>query len=115
MQTKYLMFMETARIVWETFTGGSLVTIKRKERIKLQKQEEERKAKEERDKVLHKREIARKNLTIKQKKWAEERKMRELEREKVMAAIAEEQNYIDDSDLINTDSADNESNERSDN
>ena len=35
--------METARIVWETFTGGSLVTIKRKERIKLQKQEEERK------------------------------------------------------------------------
>ena len=57
--------METARIVWETFTGGSLVTIKRKERIKLQKQEEERKAKEERDKILHKREIARKNLTIK--------------------------------------------------
>jgi hypothetical protein len=32
--------METARIVWETFTGGSLATIKRKERIKLQKQEE---------------------------------------------------------------------------
>jgi hypothetical protein len=26
--------METARIVWETFTGGSLATIKRKERIK---------------------------------------------------------------------------------
>lgn len=63
---------------------------------------------------MHKREIARKNLTIKQKKWAEERKLRELEREKVMAAIAEEQNYINDSDIPNSDSCDNDSIEKSD-
>jgi hypothetical protein len=44
--------MDTARIVWETFTGGSLTHLKRKERIKQQKLEEERKAKEERDKII---------------------------------------------------------------
>jgi ribosomal protein S2 len=44
--------MDTARIVWETFTGGSLTNLKRKERIKQQKLEEERKAREERDKVI---------------------------------------------------------------
>jgi hypothetical protein len=66
--------METARIVWETFTGGSLRSLKRKERIRLQKEEEERKAKEDRDKVLRNREIARKNLQSKQKIWAEEQK-----------------------------------------
>lgn len=91
--------METARIVWEAFTGGSLVHLKRKERLKLQKQEEERKAKEERDKILHKREIARKNLTIKQKKWAEERKQREFDRERVMAAITEENAYNNETDI----------------
>jgi len=57
--------METARYVWETFTGGSLRSLKRKERLRLQKEDEERKAKEERDKVLRNREIARKNLLIK--------------------------------------------------
>lgn len=91
--------MDTARIVWEAFTGGSLVHLTRKERLKLQKKEEEKKAKEERDKVLHKREIARKNLTLKQKKWAEERKQREIERERVMAAISEENAYNNDSDV----------------
>jgi len=57
--------METARYVRETFTGGSLRSLKRKERLRLQKEDEERKAKEERDKVLRNREIARKNLLIK--------------------------------------------------
>jgi len=57
--------MEMARYVWETFTGGSLRSLKRKERLRLQKEDEERKAKEERDKVLRNREIARKNLLIK--------------------------------------------------
>ena len=44
--------MDTARIVWETFTGVSHTHLKRKERMKQQRLEEERKAREEREKVL---------------------------------------------------------------
>ena len=58
--------------------------------------EEERKAKEERDRIQQKRDLARKQLQAKQKKWAEESKARELERERVLAAVQEEHSVSDD-------------------
>jgi hypothetical protein len=43
--------MDTARTVWESFTSGSLLVQKRKEKIKREKQEEDRKEKAEQIKL----------------------------------------------------------------
>ena len=73
-QKRYEEFIEQARQMWDQFTGGSHAYLKKNIRLKKKAEEAQKKKEEDTEKERLKKEQARKLLSIKLRKQAEERR-----------------------------------------
>ena len=75
-QKKYEEFIEQSRQMWDQFTGGSVASLNKNKRLKKKAEEALKKKEEDGEKERLKKEQARKLLSIKLRKQAEERRIK---------------------------------------
>ena len=80
--------------MWDQFTGGSVASLNKNKRLKKKAEEALKKKEEDTEKERLKKEQARKLLSIKLRKQAEERRIKAVQRAAMLEQILEEENKI---------------------
>ena len=80
--------------MWDQFTGGSVASLNKNKRLKKKAEEALKKKEEDGEKERLKKEQARKLLSIKLRKQAEERRIKAAQRAAMLEQILEEENKI---------------------
>ena len=80
--------------MWDQFTGGSVASLNKNKRLKKKAEEALKKKEEDSEKERLKKEQARKLLSIKLRKQAEERRIKAVQRAAMLEQILEEENKI---------------------
>ena len=98
--------------MWDQFTGGSVASLNKNKRLKKKAEEALKKKEEDGEKERLKKEQARKLLSIKLRKQAEERRIKAAQRAAMLEQILEEENKIKTATKSQTSSIEKLSEER---